>query len=159
MYKLLLTSVAIMAAVAFAIVSFAQGTSSSGTRIHPDERASVPATFDPAQYGLPDTIGGYKVLAVLTSDNTACMMPGERRLILQATQPTVQDYLKDTHYDAIKKDLQERGLAEMAKWGEEIVGPGVNLKQVMSEQQRWNEHVQEYGCMRTQPILIATPAK
>lgn len=52
-----------------------------------------PDQFDPKSYGLPDTIAGYKVLGVVTSENQACMVPGSKSLVLQTTEPTVEDYL------------------------------------------------------------------
>ncbi len=107
--------------------------------------------YEPAVPSLPESIGGYKVLAVFTSDDTACMLPGEKRLILRATQPTVQDYLKDTHYEAIKKDLEQHGLTEMAKWGPQIVGPDTKLEQMLSERQEWNERARNFGCQRFRP--------
>lgn len=47
-------------------------------------------SYDPAGYGLPSTMAGYKTFAVLTSENTACRMPGEKRLVLQTMAPNLQ---------------------------------------------------------------------
>ncbi len=145
--------------VAFAVMFIGQSFSSSASQILGDKRASVPATYNPAQYGLPERIGGYKVLAVLTSDNTACMMPGEKRLILQADHSNVDDYLKNSDPEAVKKELEQRGLAEMAKWGFQIVGPGANLETILSEHQKWNEQAQKSGCVRFGPPPIITPVR
>ena len=72
--------------------------------------ADSPDQFDPKTYGLPDTIAGYKVLGVVTPKNKACMMDGSNTLVLQTTDPTVQDYLKNFRQADVVKAMSEMGL-------------------------------------------------
>ena len=112
---------------------------------------TTPSTYDPSYYDLPPTIAGYKTFAVLTSDNTACMMPGEKRLVLQASQATVQGFLSEGDYTAIQHDLQQRGFSDFAQSNMEIVGPGTTLDQFLSENEKWNKASKEYGCVTSAP--------
>jgi hypothetical protein len=122
-------------------------------------QSTSPSTYDPAHYGLPPTIAGYKTFAVLTSDNTACMMPGEKRLVLQTMQANVQRFLSTSDYTAIEKDLQQRGFADFAQGNIQIVGPSTTLDQFLSENERWNEDSKKYGCMTSGPAVPVTPAQ
>jgi hypothetical protein len=112
---------------------------------------TTPSTYDPSYYGLPPTIAGYKTFAVLTSDNTACMMPGEKRLVVQASQATVQGFLSEGDYTAIQNDLQQHGFGDFAQGNMEIVGPGTTLDQFLSENEKWNKAGKEYGCVTSAP--------
>ena len=114
------------------------------------------APYLPAQYGLPDTIAGYKVLAVLTSDNTACMPPGAKRLILQTTQPTVEEFLETSDAAGIKAELEQKGFPEFAKWGVEIGGPDATFDKVVSENEDWNAFSRKYGCAQSIPALTGS---
>lgn len=51
------------------------------------------ASFNPLDYGLPDYISGYKVMAVLSENNVNCMAKGKLQLILypDPTQRSNQD--------------------------------------------------------------------
>jgi hypothetical protein len=115
------------------------------------------SSYDPARYGLPGTIAGYKVFAVLTSDNTACMMPGEKRLILQATQQSVEDFLKTSNGPDINTELVQKGFPAFARWGVQVVGPGTKLDEFLSENQKWNALMQKHGCVTTGPIPTMAP--
>lgn len=132
---------------------------SSYTDLLNQNHSTLPSTYDPAHYGLPPTIVGYKTFAVLTSDNTACMMPGEKRLVLQTTQVNVQSFLSTSDYAAIKKDLQQRGFADFAQDNIQIVGPGTTLDQFLSENEKWNEDSKKYGCVTSAPAAPLTPTQ
>ena len=109
-------------------------------------------TYDPAHYSLPSSIGGYKTFAVLTSDNTACMSPGEKRLVLQASQENIQSLLSENDYAAIQHDLQQRGFADFSQSNVEIVGPDTTLDQFLNENEKWNEASKKYGCVTSAPV-------
>ncbi len=116
-------------------------TSSAGTTLNP---------YDPARFGLPGYIRGYKLLAVFTSDNLACMSKGETRLMLQATAPDVEAFLATSNptrnnLEAIQKDLEQHGKNVEI----EIAGPGVTIETVISENAKWNEGMKEYGGEQT----------
>ena len=50
--------------------------------------------YNPAQYGVPDTLGGYKVVAVVTLRDLACMPLQTKRVLLQVQQKTAKEYLQ-----------------------------------------------------------------
>ena len=112
---------------------------------------NLPATYDPAHYGLPPTIAGYKVLAVLTSDNTACMPPGTKRLVLQSSQPNVESYLAQSDPAAIERELERLGFADFYGGGIEIDGPASITQAFLSELKKWNDFSQKYGCVTSLP--------
>jgi hypothetical protein len=107
--------------------------------------------YDPARYGLPSTIGGYQVLAVLTSDNNACMLPGEKVLVLEATQQSVEEYLRTSNIPDIKTELRQKGFPDFAQSGPQIVGPGTKLDEFLSEVKKSNAFAQQYGCVTSGP--------
>jgi hypothetical protein len=112
--------------------------------------------YDPAQDGLPATIAGYKVLAVSTPSNTACMLPGAKRVILQAPQQSVEGYLKDSRPDAITKDIEQYEIDRTTKWEVMIVGPGTTLEEFLGENSKWNRQGQNYGCTKSLPPKTGT---
>jgi hypothetical protein len=69
-------------------------------------------SYAPIRFGIPETIGGYRVLAVLTGDNFTCMKAEEKRLVLQSQQPTIEDGPRDFPKELIEQELQELNLAE-----------------------------------------------
>ncbi len=150
-----------LAVVLIGLFSSVTGPQTGSTTI--DTRATPtptpPSPYDPARYGLPPTIAGYKTFAVLTTDNTACMMPGEKRLILQATQANVQDFLSASSKAAIQQDLQQRGFADFAQSNVQIVGPGTTLDQFLSENEKWNEDRKMHGCVTSVPAVPITPTQ
>jgi len=87
------------------------------------------------------------------------MIPGEKRLVLQAMQANVQDYLSTSSYAAIQQDLRHRGFADFAKNNVQIVGPGTTLDQFLSENEKWNEDRKKYGCVTSAPPILLTPTQ
>lgn len=108
-------------------------------------------TYDPAQYGLPATIGGYRVLAVLTPDNTACLEPDERHLVVQASQEDVEGVLAQEQSADVWKDLERLGLTKTARWFVRYAGLGTTLQDLIVENEKWNSLAQSGGCLRNYP--------
>jgi len=125
---------------------------------------ALPESFDPKTYGLPEVIAGYPVLAVLTSDNKACMPAGQKSILLQSPYPNVEDYFSNQESgDApdVGRALEELGLS-LTEWSWSIAGPGTTREQVIQHNQEWNKVVQQAGCgQRLGPIptevVTATP--
>lgn len=114
-------------------------------------------TYDPATYGIPATIAGYKVLAVQTSTNTACTMPGTMRLILQATEPDLDSFLANTNPQAVMQELEKLDISKDVKWQPQYVGPSLwDREKFISQNNEWNESRKAYGCLRTGPIILTT---
>jgi hypothetical protein len=112
--------------------------------------------YEQAKQGLPDTIAGLRVLAVLTPGNTACLPPGEKRLVLQAAQPDIESYLGTSNYAAITADLNQKSIDEYVQWNVEIVGPGTTLDQFLGENERWNGQRQKSGCAQAMRALTGS---
>lgn len=111
--------------------------------------------YAPSKYGLPDTLAGYKVLAVLTADTEACMQPGKKHLILQASQVGVEEFLKTVDSKAIDTALRQAGLT--ADEVEIMIGgPGTTLDVIISEIQKWNQ-LMKNGCVTSVPAVPLTP--
>lgn len=113
---------------------------------------AVLSSYDPAQYGLPPSIGAYKLLAVLTPDNTACMPIQSKRVIAQATQGNVSDYLKETNAGEIQDEIKRLKSNDPTRWEVMIVGPDANLGDLLSENQKWNDQAKQSGCVTSGPV-------
>ncbi len=105
-----------------------------------------PATpYDPALYGIPDTIAGYEVLAVMTSDNTTCMRSGIKRLILRAVARDFETFQNDINADAVIQELEMLGKAQEFG-GISYVGPGTSKEQIIALNENWNRQNRLVGC-------------
>jgi hypothetical protein len=93
-------------------------------------------SYDPIRFGIPETIGGYRVLAVLSEENSACMKPGEKRLVLQSLQPTIDG--------ALRGFPKER--SELEQWESSIVGPGLTREQLVSQLEQLYRSFKVHGC-------------
>ena len=105
-------------------------------------------SYAPAAYGIPNIVAGYKIFAVLTSENTMCMLLGAKRLVLQSSQPE-PDY-PDT--SSVTQELKERGIKDIDQWEIMIVGPGTNLEQFLAENEKWNADAKKNGCAKLGPM-------
>src|SRR2546422_507332 len=102
--------------------------------------------YAPRRLGMPDAISGYSVLAVLTEDNFECMQPGEKRLILQAPQPTIEDALRDFPKEHSGEESQALNLTEDGQWRWSMVGPGVTREQIVSQLDQAYRSFKANGC-------------
>jgi len=129
------------------IIVFAQVSSTDSLFASDTPTPDAYSSYAPVAYGLPDTIGGYKILAVRTLDNTACMLAGSYRLVLQAAEPTVEDFLGSTiGVDGIQQ----------TRWELSFVGPGVTIELILSESEKWNAQFGDGNCVRLGgPAIIA----
>lgn len=112
---------------------------------------STPSPYDPAAHGLPDAIEGYKVLAVLDSVNTACMPVGLKRLVLQASEPSQEEFLAQYRPEAIQRALELRGL-KTTQWLVQVVGPGASTEAFLAENDDWNNSAKRGGCPKLEPL-------
>ncbi len=88
--------------------------------------------YDPVLKGLPKTIDGYTVLAVLTSQTTACMKPGEKNIILQGTDRNVPFPPKPGQAASIKKEPQQYGFG-VGRLDIGVPGPTTTPKGIFEE--------------------------
>jgi hypothetical protein len=105
--------------------------------------------YAPSKFGIPETLGGYKVLAVVTETNFPCMLPGEKRLVLQTPQTTSKDALQQLNPDAIKRDLQKYQLQQFATASWDITGPHQSREQVLKGLEQSAQFFKSNGCLRT----------
>jgi hypothetical protein len=103
--------------------------------------------YSPTQFGLPETVAGYQVLAVLTEDNFVCMAAGEKRLILQSPELTAQDSLRAFNVRAFKAEMEKLGLGEYTKWGWQIVGPGETRDKLIRQVTQSYQFFKTNGCL------------
>jgi hypothetical protein len=145
-------------AVAIFTVGFSNKAISEST-IPPQEDR-----YDPIRLGIPEAIGGYPVLAVLTEDNFVCMRPGEKRLVLQSLQPTVDGALRSFPKERSKQELQELNLSEEdMQWELEIVGPGVTRERLVRQFEQSYRFFKAHDCPTfklslTTSSALASPA-
>jgi hypothetical protein len=102
----------------------------------------ISSPFDPAIYGIPDEIAGYKVLAALTSENLVCFQEDQRRLVLQAPEQNMNDLIENSDQQAIDQELSKLD----DDWSISIVGIGIDREQVWSQNEKWNLHAIKNGC-------------
>jgi len=82
------------------------------------------------------------------------MMPGKKRLILQANQASIEDYLKASDPMALDTALHQVGLtADEVEIM--IAGPGTTLDVIISETQKWNQ-LMKNGCVQGGPVSPIT---
>jgi hypothetical protein len=115
------------------------------------------STF-PADHGLPETIAGYRVLAVRTSETTACMRSGRTRLIVQSDASNAEEAISmdvSAVYQELERLFPDSGL----RWQIEVVGPNANAAQIALGNARRNADYAENGCPSRLggPIIIHTP--
>jgi len=111
----------------------------------------TPHPYNPAHVSVPSDIGGYKVLAVFTSDTLACMNAGDIRLVLQAPESNVEKYLANNHPKDIQQDLEQHGLMNATV---EVVGPGITIDQIIRESTKWNQDIKKTGCIKLGPAAV-----
>lgn len=116
--------------------------------------------YNPAQYGVPDTLGGYKVLAITTLRDVPCMSPRQKNILLQATENTAQEYLKDPRpLPDIPKYLNSLPGEANTMWHMAIVGPGVTIEKMKVNIEAMKASMLGKPCPPPTggPIKIATP--
>jgi hypothetical protein len=137
---------------------------------------ALPESFDPKTYGLPETLAGYAVLAVLTSENRACMPPGQNTVVLQSPYssqgemltahpwPTLEGSPEQTPHptmaetatawptgvwhDSVPAALAALGL-NPSEWFWTFAEPGEAREQAIERVREGNRYAQQHGCART----------
>lgn len=84
-------------------VFFAVGVFSASAGQPVPTASPPPSPYDPASHGVPSIVAGHKVLAVFSSSSTVCMPSQEKRLVLQATEESVEEFLKHVQPEAARE--------------------------------------------------------
>jgi len=120
------------------------------TVVTPDPTVDPFATYDPATYGIPDTIAGYKVLTVQTMENTACMSPETMRLTIQPVEPLPGNPLASQSNGDVRAELKK--LKPDVHWELQYITAGpYDREKFIVGNATWNETMQSIGCLRTGP--------
>ena len=109
--------------------------------------------FDPALYDVPDEVAGYRVLAVVSAENTMCVPPRLLTLIVRAESPSPQEYLASNEkksLDAAMKAFSHPGWT----WVLNVVGPKMSLDTLQVNTERWNETMRISGCLKLGRIIL-----
>jgi len=115
------------------------------------------ATYDPAAYGIPDMIAGYKVLAVKTAQNTLCLKSGIVRLTLQASEPDIVSFLANSNSQSVRQILNQLDLEMPYDWSLEYVAPGKWDRQAfVTSHAELNEYLRVNGCARLGGAIVKT---
>lgn len=104
-----------------------------------NQRSTAPdpfAPYDPATFGIPDIVAGYRILAITTPDNTACMMPNEMRVLIQAVDPMPDNPMVDRNGGDIIFEVKK--LHPDIDWGLEYIMPvPFDRNQFVASMQSW----------------------
>ncbi|MBC8172205.1 MAG: hypothetical protein H7X77_11050 [Anaerolineae bacterium] len=111
--------------------------------------------YSPAHFGIPDTIAGYPVLAVLSAENTECMPDWELRLQFQTTETSREDYLASETGQKIQQAVDALGISGATI---SVSGPGSSLESLIRENERWNEGMRAGGCIKSGGPIMLTPS-
>jgi hypothetical protein len=122
---------------------------------HYTDDSPVPPDADLHQHGVPGTLGEYTVLAVFTPEDIACMPVGQKRIVLQARQGNVHDYLEHSEHPLeLLKQLPDTE----TRWQVSVVGPGATLEKIQANLKSWNAQFENRPCMKLGgPVMTATP--
>ena len=93
--------------------------------------------YDPTQFGIPRSLGGYPVLAVLDDRNSPCMRPGQRRLVIQSSQLTAESGPRDFPKQRIQQELQALNLGEYTKAEFTVIGPGESRERLLMRLEKY----------------------
>lgn len=66
--------------------------------------------YSPARYGIPNTLGGFEVLAVVTHEHNPCSIEDFMAVYLQGVDATFEQYQQGNTPASVGKALEELGL-------------------------------------------------
>lgn len=152
MRKVILT----LSAVAIGLIALLAGLAGTGAHLPQIMTSPTSWLFDPARYGVPDTIAGHKVLAVLSADNTMCTPPHDLTLIVRVGSPDPQSYQGSSESQDLNAAMAEFSHPGWT-WVLDTIGPDVRLDSFLSEIERWNQQMKISGCIQYARPKVGTP--
>jgi hypothetical protein len=113
------------------------------------------APYAPATFGIPEILAGYRILAIRTADNTACMKPDIMEVVVQAVDPMPDNPMVDKGNGDVIFELKK--LYPNAQWGLGGMGPApFDRAQFVAINDNWNKG-SENGCINIGvPITLVT---
>jgi hypothetical protein len=137
------------------VAASAIATNTPSTTVTPE----ATPLYDPAQYGVTNSIGGYKVMAILTPQDVACMISGHKTIVLQTSEPSVHEYLESPKpITEIREYLSQIPGEGKTSWQIQIVGPGATLERILSTIESWNSVYSERPCRRLGGLQSSVPS-
>jgi hypothetical protein len=110
--------------------------------------------YEPAYYGLPDNTGGYKVLAVISSQNTECLQDGIIEVVIQTNETTLEQLEAGNSSQDIREAVMSLGIPGLRF---SIAGPHIDKATFIRENERWNSVRKMNGCMKFTPPSFSSP--
>jgi hypothetical protein len=101
---------------------------------------SLLTTYDPAYYGLPEVIAGYRILLVETPENMACMRPDTIDLVLQTSQPDLEAFLKQTPDGSVESELKKYDI-KPKHWLFTYAGQGITKESAIAAIRNWDPKI------------------
>lgn len=117
----------------------------------------TPDLFSPAYYGVPDTIAGHKVLAVISAQNSRCVPSNTLTLIVRVGAADPQSYLSSDEardLNAAMKEFDHPGMF----WSLNVIGPEVSLDNMQAEIEQRNELLKKIGCLNQDDDYVGITA-
>jgi hypothetical protein len=74
------------------------------------------------------------------------MKPGEKRLVLQSPQPTIEDGPRSFPKELMEQKLQALNLTEYTQWEWVVVGPGITREQLVSQFEQSYRFFKAHDC-------------
>jgi hypothetical protein len=142
---------------AFILIISALGITAAMRSTAASTPSSNNSSYRPEAHGLPEVIAGYRILGVMTPENTACMPENSKRVVVQVAAPSVQSFLSGSP-DVIAVRDELRRLYPDIMWGLAIVGPNATAEQIARGNPEWNATFADRDCIRLGgPIPSRTP--
>ena len=105
--------------------------------------------YNPARYGIPSTLSGYKILAIFTSDDIPCMLPQAKRVLLQTHQSTVHDYLQQSKpLTKILDYLRQLPGETDTVWQLSVVGSAITIDNIKTNTELLQESLKDQPCLQ-----------
>lgn len=108
--------------------------------------AAPPNPYEPAQNGVPVSLAGYRVLAVLNEEIFACLNPGEKRLVLQSADSSVEQLLSSVNNRAIIQALRDNNINDIEYWNWSFVSAEVSREDTVRLLKKANAQEKKFGC-------------
>lgn len=107
-----------------------------------------PDIYSPSMFGFPDSIQGYRTLAVFNLEPLPCTKVGSKVLVVQSPIANLRDYLKRPNGRAIHEYVRKMKLGEQDKWQVEVVGPGISRENLIESYNKLFHSLKDAGCMK-----------
>jgi hypothetical protein len=121
-------------------------------------RSNLPDPFtpyDPATFGIPETLAGYRILAVTSSQNSPCLPANTQEVLIQAIDPMPENPMVARGNGDVIFELKK--INPDVQWGLSYIMPvPFNRAGFASRQDSWNQAMKNGCIILGGPIIIIT---